>query len=114
MEDKFEKGELVLIDHSKYGYLRFEKGIVVEITKAGNYKVQADGKENYEIFNSDRYLRGRGNWDRACIRKFSEELWKKYIDQEEKRTIVSNIKSMDFKNLDLETLRKIQEIIKDK
>jgi hypothetical protein len=114
MEDKFEKGEMVLIDYSRYGILNFGKGVIIEITKAGNYKVQADGKENYEIFNSSRRLRGGGDWDTTYIRKFSESSWNKYVEQKEKRTIISNIKSMDFRNLDLETLRKIQEIINDK
>ena len=111
MDNKFEKDEIVIIDYSRYGRMNFRIGKVIEVTKAGNYKVLEDGKEKYEIFKPFGQLRGDRGWNSTYIRKFSQELWNKYIAQNEKISIRNKISQQDFYKYDIEDLRKIKEII---
>jgi len=112
MNDKFEKDEIVIIDYSQYGRMNFRKGKIIEVTKAGNYKVLEDGKEKYEIFTPFGKLRGDKDWNSTYIRKFSQDLWDKFLRQQEKLNIIYKIQKVVFKNFNIEDLREIEKIIK--
>ena len=111
MNDKFEKDEVVMIDYSAYGRLSFRKGKVIEVTQAGNLKVLEEGKTKHEIFTPFGKLRGSDGWNSTYVRKFSQELWDKYIIQNEKMSISNKISQKHFFQYDIEDLRKIKEII---
>lgn len=111
-DEKFEEDETVLVDYSQYGRLKFRKGKIVEITKAGNYKVLEDGKNAYMIFHSSGRLREKSIvWNTPYIKKFSQELWNRFLEQEEKRSIVHKISNTIFANWSIEDLREIEKII---
>ncbi len=115
LDDKFEKDEIVLVDYSQYGRLNFKKGKIIEITKAGNYKVLEDGKSAYMLFHSSGRLRGESlGWNTLYIKKFSQELWDRFLEQEEKRTLVYKISNSIFSNLNIEDLREIKKIINNR
>ena len=115
MYDKFEKDEMILVDYSQYGNLNFRKGKIIEITKAGNYKVLEDGQSSYMIFNSNGRLREKGlGWNTFYIKKFSQDLWDKYLEQNEKSRIVIKINKIRFSDFDINDLREIEKIINRK
>jgi len=115
MYDKFEKDEMILVDYSQYGKLNFRKGKIIEITKAGNYKVLEDGQSSYMIFNSNGRLREKGlGWNTFYIKKFSQDLWDKYLEQNEKSRIVIKINKIRFSDFDINDLREIEKIINRK
>lgn len=112
LDEKFEKGDTVLVDYSKYGKLNFRKGKIIEVTKGGNYKVLEDKKSEHTIFNSNGKIRGgNSGWNIFYIRKFSQELWDKYLEQEEKLNIVFKINKIRFSDFDINDLREIEKII---
>lgn len=113
MNDKFEKDELVLVDYSGYGRMSFRKAKVIDITKAGNLKVLEEGKTKYEIFTSFGKLCGSSGWNSTYVRKFSQELWDKYLIQNEKISIRNKIMEQNFSQYDIEDLRKIKEIMNE-
>lgn len=111
MNDKFEKGDAVLIDYSLYGKLRYKQGTIIEVTKAGNYKVLEDGKEKYDLFNSNGKMRGDNVWNSTYIIKFSQEKWEEYLEQQEKSRIIIKIKNTSFSNFNINSLLEIEKII---
>ena len=113
MNDKFEKDEIVLVDYSQYGRLNFRKGKIVEVTKAGNYKVLEDGINTHMIFNSNGRIRERGlGWNTFYIKKFSQELWDRFLEQQKKSRILIKINKIRWSDFDMNDLIEIEKIIK--
>lgn len=111
IDEKFEKDEIVIIDYSTYGRLNLRKGKVIETTKAGNVKVLQEGKIRHDLFTSYGKMRGDSSWNATYLRKFSQSLWDKFLEQEKRSKIILKIRNINFRDFSIEDLREIEKIV---